>query len=51
MAKASGKVSVQYVVVTVILILLIALVGGAKAAKIRNIDSTKLTQCLPAISG
>lgn len=33
MAKASGKVSVQYVVVMVI-ILLIALVGGAKAAAI-----------------
>lgn len=33
MAKASGKVLVQYVVVMVI-VLLIALLGGAKAAAI-----------------
>uniref|UniRef100_A0A2N9GZW0 Bifunctional inhibitor/plant lipid transfer protein/seed storage helical domain-containing protein n=1 Tax=Fagus sylvatica TaxID=28930 RepID=A0A2N9GZW0_FAGSY len=48
MDKASGKVSVQYVLV----IMLIALVSyRAKAAAICNIDSTKLTQCLPAVNG
>ncbi|KAG6637703.1 putative lipid-transfer protein DIR1 [Carya illinoinensis] len=49
MARIGGKTLVPYVGVAVIL--LIALVGGAKATAICNIDSTKLNQCLPAVSG
>lgn len=47
MARTSSKVLAQVVVVMV----LIAMVGGASAATICNIDTSKLAECLPAVSG
>lgn len=47
MARTSSKVLAQVVVVMV----LIAMVGGSSAATICNIDTSKLAECLPAVSG
>ncbi|XP_019447110.1 PREDICTED: putative lipid-transfer protein DIR1 [Lupinus angustifolius] len=47
MVKTNGNVLVQWLVTA----LLVALLGGAKAVVLCNIDSTKLNLCYAAVTG